>query len=57
MSLSLADPKYIREQYIYYWAPHLTPGKKMNGSIFKGYLHDLQEAISNIWRITPQVVA
>jgi hypothetical protein len=29
----------------------------MNGSIFEGYLRDLQEAISNMWRITPQVVA
>jgi hypothetical protein len=31
--------------------------KKMNTDVFKGYLHDLQEAISNIWIITPQVVA
>jgi hypothetical protein len=31
--------------------------RKMNASIFEGYLHDLQEAITNLWRITPQVVA
>jgi hypothetical protein len=31
--------------------------KRMNGSIFEGYLRDLQEAINNMWRITPQVVA
>ena len=27
--------------------------KKMNATVFEGYLHDLQEAISNMWRITP----
>jgi hypothetical protein len=31
--------------------------KKVNGAIFEGYLHDLQEAISKMWRITPEVVA
>jgi hypothetical protein len=31
--------------------------KKMNTVVFEGYLRDLQEAISNMWRITPQVVA
>jgi hypothetical protein len=31
--------------------------KRMNGSIFEGYLRDLQEAISKMWRITPEVVA
>jgi hypothetical protein len=30
--------------------------KRMNGSIFEGYLCDLKEAISNIWSITPEVV-
>jgi hypothetical protein len=30
--------------------------KRMNGSKFEGYLHDLQEAISNMWRITAQTV-
>jgi hypothetical protein len=29
----------------------------MNGSIFEGYLRNLQEAISKVWRITPEVVA
>jgi len=27
--------------------------KKMNATIFEGYLRNLQEAISNLWRITP----
>jgi hypothetical protein len=31
--------------------------KNMNTSIFKGYLHDLQETIANLWRITLQAVA
>jgi hypothetical protein len=31
--------------------------RKMNTTIFEGYLHDLQETIANLWRITPQVVA
>jgi hypothetical protein len=31
--------------------------KRMNGSIFEGYLRDLQESISNIWRIKPQAIA
>jgi hypothetical protein len=31
--------------------------KKMNTVLFEGYLHDLHEAISNLWIITPQVVA
>ena len=30
--------------------------KKMNATIFEGYIRDLKEAISNMWRITPQVV-
>jgi hypothetical protein len=30
--------------------------KQMNASIFKGYLRNLQEAISSLWRITLQVV-
>jgi hypothetical protein len=30
--------------------------KRVNGSIFEGYLRDLQEAISKMWRITPEVV-
>jgi hypothetical protein len=29
----------------------------MNGSIFEGYLCDLQEAINNMWRITLEAVA
>jgi len=29
----------------------------VNGSIFEGYLHNLQEAIFEMWRITPDVVA
>jgi hypothetical protein len=31
--------------------------KRMNGSIFEGYLCDLQKAISKRWRITPKVVS
>jgi hypothetical protein len=31
--------------------------KRKNGSIFEGYLCDLQESISNMWRITPEAVA
>jgi hypothetical protein len=31
--------------------------KRMNRSIFEGYLRDLQESISKMWRITPEVVA
>jgi hypothetical protein len=31
--------------------------KKVNGAIFEGYLRELQEAISNMWRITPEDVA
>jgi hypothetical protein len=34
-----------------------TRNRKMNATIFEGYLHDLQETIANLWRITPQVVA
>ena len=30
--------------------------KRMNGSIFEGYLRDLQEDISKMWRITLEVV-
>jgi hypothetical protein len=30
--------------------------KKENGSIFEGYLHDLQESIFTVWRITLEVV-
>jgi hypothetical protein len=31
--------------------------KKVNGAIFEGYLRDLQESISKMWRITPEAVA
>jgi hypothetical protein len=31
--------------------------KKTNATVFEGYLRDLQEAISNMWRTTPEVVA
>jgi hypothetical protein len=31
--------------------------KKMNVVAFQEYLRDLQEAISNMWRITPEFVA
>lgn len=31
--------------------------RRMNETIFEGYLHELEEAISNLSRITPQVVA
>jgi hypothetical protein len=29
----------------------------MNASIFEGYIHDLQDTIANLWRITSQIVA
>jgi hypothetical protein len=29
--------------------------KKMNAFVFEGYLRNLQEVISNMWRITPKV--
>jgi len=31
--------------------------KKANGSIFEGYICDLEEAISKMWSITPEDVA
>jgi hypothetical protein len=31
-----------------------TKNRRINAVIFKGYLHDLQETIAKIWRITPQ---
>jgi hypothetical protein len=40
-------------RYLFLGATYDARHKKMNGSIFKGYLCDLQEAISNMWRITP----
>jgi hypothetical protein len=30
--------------------------KRMNRSIFEGYLWDLEEAINNMWRITPWAI-
>ena len=30
--------------------------RKMNTTIFEGYLHDLHDTIANLWRITPQAV-
>jgi hypothetical protein len=30
---------------------------KMNVVVFEGYLHDLEEAIFNMWRVTPQAIA
>jgi hypothetical protein len=31
--------------------------KKVNMYIFEGYLRDLQESISKMWRITPKAIA
>jgi hypothetical protein len=28
----------------------------MNAFVFEGYLHDLKETISNMWRITPEAI-
>jgi len=60
------DPRYVTfgtrpkpNQGARYLIPKSTSDarhKRMNGSIFEGYLHDLHEAISNMWRITPKVV-
>jgi hypothetical protein len=33
-----------------------SQSKKANRAIFEGYLRDLQEAISKMWRITPEVI-
>jgi hypothetical protein len=60
------EPRYVSfaskpkpnqgERYLLLGATSNARNKKMNGSIFEGYLHDLQEAISSMWRITPQDV-
>jgi hypothetical protein len=60
------NPKYVffsnrakpnhGERYISLGAVSDVRKKNMNASILKGYLRDLQEAISSLWRITLQVV-
>jgi hypothetical protein len=44
-------------RYLSLGAVSYAKHKKMNVVVFEGYLHDLQEAISNMWRITPHLVA
>jgi hypothetical protein len=48
-------PKPQRARYLLLRARPKLRNKKENRSIFEGYLHDLQEYISNTWRITPEV--
>jgi hypothetical protein len=43
-------------RYLFLKSTSNSQHKRMNGSIFEGYLHDLQEAINNMWRLTPEVV-
>ena len=60
------EPRYVtfvtipkpnqEEKYLLLKATSDARHKRMNGSICEGYLRDLQEAISNMWRITPQDV-
>jgi hypothetical protein len=45
------------ERYLLLRATPDAKHKRMNRSIFEGYLRDLQEAIKKMWRITPEVVA
>jgi hypothetical protein len=50
-------PKLNQEaRYLLLKATSDARHKRMNRSIFEGYLCDLQEAINNMWRITPKVV-
>jgi hypothetical protein len=61
------EPRYINictrpkpnqgARYVLLKATSDAKKKRMNGSIFEGYLRNLQESISNMWRITPQAVA
>jgi hypothetical protein len=44
-------------RYLSLGAASDAKNRKMNATIFEGYLHDLQETITNIWRITPQAIA
>jgi hypothetical protein len=50
-------PKPHGARYLLLRARPDSRNKKVNGSIFEGYLCNLQEAISKTWRITPEVVA
>jgi hypothetical protein len=61
------EPRYVTfctrpkpnqgERYLLLRATLDSRHKRENGSIFEGYLRDLQEAINKMWRITPEVVA
>jgi hypothetical protein len=44
------------ERYFLLKARPEAKRKKVNGYIFEGYLRDLQEAISKMWRITPKFI-
>jgi hypothetical protein len=44
-------------RYLSLGATSYARKKNMNASIFEGSIHDLQETITNLWRITPQDVA
>jgi hypothetical protein len=50
-------PKPEGAMYLFLRARTDSRNKKENRSIIEGYLCDLQEAISKMWRITPEVVA
>jgi hypothetical protein len=43
-------------RYLFLRSRPESRNKKANGSIFEGYLYDLQESISKMWRITPKAV-
>jgi hypothetical protein len=61
------EPRYVTfctkakpnqgKRYLLLRATSNASHKRMNGSIFEGYLHDLEEAISKMWTITPEAVA
>jgi hypothetical protein len=40
-------------RYLSLGATSDAKNRRMNETIFEGYLHDLQETIANIWSITP----
>jgi hypothetical protein len=44
------------ERYLSLGAKPDAKHMKMNIAVFEGYLRDLQEAISKLWRITPQAI-
>jgi hypothetical protein len=65
-SMGWREPRYVTfgtrpkpnqgARYLLLRAMSYARHKSMNGFIFEGYLCDLQEDISNMWRITPHAV-